>query len=217
MNTHAKVMCSSVLLLGVWGSAEAQDAPTLSLTTNSELTDTMGFFHFNSSVYRGDDSTRTLKQVPYGTVPATVDPAFPSVLPIEEQAGMPLNPRYSYTFLGIYNDENSLVSILLKPEVAANAIANRLNWDQVFLPSTPGYLSEADIALALRQGGSAETFLYPRLSLLPNWNEPATLVYFSAATRGGSGFAFAPGAVPEPTTLAVLSLGALAVLRRRKK
>lgn len=219
MNTPLKAACVAVTLVGVWSEAEADTSLTVANTR--ELSFASGYYHYNSSVYREDDSTRHLREIEYGTLSATTGATGPHFIEITEDIGEPVNPRFVYSFLGVYDVPNSGVTILLESSVAANAIANGLDWDQVFLPTNAAYRSETDVADELINNSynfesNNYTFLRGYQDLFPDWNEDATLVNFSAATFGGTARASAPVPVPEPASMAALGLGALALLRRRK-
>lgn len=218
MDQQLKAACAVVALCGVWTESEADT--TLTLANSRELSFASGYYHYNSSVYREDDSTRHLREIEYGTVTATSPATGPHVIEITEDIGEPVNPRYVYSFVGVYDVPQKGVTILLESSVAATAIAQGLDWDDVFSPANPAYRSEDDFAEELIDGtydplSNNLGFLLGYQSLLPKWNQQATLVNFSAATFGGTAFAAAP--VPEPVSCAALALGALGVLRRRRK
>ena len=127
-------------------------------------------------------------------------------------------------FIGQYGGSD-LVAVALRDDVAANAIANGLDFSGVFSDYSESDLSAAIDAIYDNDpdndnaaDGTIFTFFHDNVELFPALGSSGTLVQFSAATFGGT-FDTTPVAapVPEPSAFAALGLGALALVRRRRK
>lgn len=224
MNSELKAACLAATLMGVWGEAEAQN--TVSVVNERDLSYATGLYQYNAS--GGGGAVLTTPNT-YGTLTATTGDS-PHQFDVADQTfANPLNTSVPYTFAGVYNVEDGLVAIALNEAAAMHALDpnndgftdDALDWDEVFQPSADGYLSESDFAKELERYHTefvpyapTARFLAAYSTLLPRWNEPSTLVNFSQATYGGSVTA---QAVPEPASVAALGLGAVALLRRRRR
>ena len=126
---------------------------------------------------------------------------------------------YSYTLAATYLDPQGVEGVVigLRPDVARTSVG--LSFAEVF----PGRTSEARLVELIKGSASGDwmdafmlrDFFTRHLDVLPLWQSGGTLVGFSRArTVGSVGISAAP--VPEPASLAAVSVGLLALRRRRK-
>lgn len=142
------------------------------------------------------------------------DPAF------SNQAGTSVNAAFGGTFNATaagsgftYSVSGLSIDLANTPVVPANGYGIRLGWSS----SGPGTLSSGYKDTASSVAGSAWSngfFIDTNASGVLQNNE---FVNFSNWTNGNLAVEITAIAVPEPATLAILGVGALAMLRRRKK
>lgn len=218
MNAPCKAACVAATLVGVWGSAEAQDFYAY-LYNSADLTSAVGLYRYNSSA-DGDEILTSPDA--YGSLEARTS-ANPHTFDVDERKALnTLNTGLNLTLAGLYDDANDGVTILLNASTAQRVVAEGLEWDEVFLPGTDGYRSESSFASTLRSINAdpfgylytLNDFMTDYASLMPGWNEAGVLVSFSTATATGVG---GTQPVPEPASLAALGVGIATLARRRRR
>lgn len=200
------------LVLALAAAATAQTSSTATITNVSDLAN--GIFYnqlggqFNqeittSGAYTFGPGVHTFDLTPFGTTTYLTG---------------------NTTFLAQYGGTD-LLAIALRDDIAINAIANGLDFSDVFTGTSESDLSAA--VDALYDGnpdndnpadGTVFTFFHDNVALFPALGTSGTLVQFSAATFGGTFSSTpVPVPVPEPTTVAAMGLGLVAVARRRSR
>jgi hypothetical protein len=220
----AGMTCAAAGLISTWDTtAEAQYNISGEITPTSNLSDVYFIFAVGICYPGGGVFDQEISSFIPANTTYNFNLSFNSI-----PADLPVD---GFTVLGLYDTVNGGVSIGYDSGQAANVLAESPapDWSSPFLPISGGsyqYVgaSEADAATALEGGLSGGAPLtpwgnpFPGLSTDPSNQSALTLIDFSGASNGGSGFAFQ--VVPEPSVVSFLAAGSALFsfgwLRRRR-